>query len=318
MKAGILGYGEIGKAIASFYKDPKIRDLNRDDGFSDIDVLHVCIPYIKKFKTIVIKTVREAKIRNLIVIIHSTVPPGTTKDIAEALFMVTPLVVHSPVRGVHPDLKKGIKTFVKFIGAQHRQAGVEAKKVFDSIGIKAEIFMPAISTEMAKVFSTTYYSMCIEWHREMDRVCKKHDIDFETITAWNETYNSGYEELGSKQYARPCLYPPPKKGIAGHCCLENAILLREHTDVNKDFIDRILSLGKHPDSISESRSILNRTWLYCEYWGKGKTASDIAKESGLSTKSVMAVMKKLDIPIRDQEWAVSRFSKWFSWIKDKD
>jgi len=31
INVGILGYGEVGKAVAKFYKNPKIKDLKRDD-----------------------------------------------------------------------------------------------------------------------------------------------------------------------------------------------------------------------------------------------------------------------------------------------
>ena len=46
-KIGILGYGEIGQAIAKFYKKPLIKDLNRNDGLQGIKILHICIPYDK-------------------------------------------------------------------------------------------------------------------------------------------------------------------------------------------------------------------------------------------------------------------------------
>ena len=42
---GILGFGEVGKAIAKFYQEPKIKDLDRDDGLKGVEVLHVCIPW---------------------------------------------------------------------------------------------------------------------------------------------------------------------------------------------------------------------------------------------------------------------------------
>ena len=46
-KIGILGYGEIGQAIAKFYKKPSIKDLDRNDGLKGIKILHICIPYDK-------------------------------------------------------------------------------------------------------------------------------------------------------------------------------------------------------------------------------------------------------------------------------
>jgi len=74
---GILGYGEIGKAIAEFYENPKIKDLDRDDGLEGIDVLHVCIPWSEQFPEIVAKEIEQT--HPGVTIIHSTVPPFTTK-----------------------------------------------------------------------------------------------------------------------------------------------------------------------------------------------------------------------------------------------
>ncbi|MFA5299151.1 MAG: hypothetical protein WC389_13165, partial [Lutibacter sp.] len=55
IKIGILGNGQIGQAISKFYKNPLIKDINRDDGLIGVDVLHICIPYNENFVKIVEK-----------------------------------------------------------------------------------------------------------------------------------------------------------------------------------------------------------------------------------------------------------------------
>ena len=167
IKVGILGYGEIGKSLARFYKDPKIKDLDRDDGLQGVDILHVCIPYNDKFVDIIKKEIKEIKPK--LTIIHSTVAPGTTKKIGG-------MVVHSPVRGVHPHLYEGIKTFVKYIGADDKKAGEMAKKHLESLGIKTKLVYPSKTSELAKLLCTTYYGLCIAWHGEMNKICKKEKI----------------------------------------------------------------------------------------------------------------------------------------------
>src|SRR4051812_17439456 len=123
---GILGYGEIGKAVASFYTGPKIKDLERDDDLTGVDVLHVCIPWSDRFVEIVKGEITQVNPK--LTIIHSTVAPGTVEKIGG-------MVVHSPVRGVHPNLAEGIKTFVKYIGADDKQAGQAAQEELESLGI---------------------------------------------------------------------------------------------------------------------------------------------------------------------------------------
>ena len=62
---GILGYGEIGKAVAKFYGSSsslqvKIKDLKRADDLVGVDVLHICIPWSLNFVDIVVPEVNEA------------------------------------------------------------------------------------------------------------------------------------------------------------------------------------------------------------------------------------------------------------------
>lgn len=234
LKIGVLGYGEVGKAIAQFYQNPLIKDLNRDDGLQGCDVLNVCIPYKDDS---FIETVKKEidYIKPQITIIHSTVAPGTTKEIGG-------MTVHSPVRGVHPHLYEGIKTFVKYIGADSEEAGEMAQKHLESLGMKTKLFMPSKTTELAKLFCTTYYGICIAWHAEMKKICDQEGIDFEkAVTDFNKTYNEGYTKLGMANVVRPVLYPP-KGEIGGHCVVPNAEILKKY--YQSEALDLILKYKK--------------------------------------------------------------------------
>lgn len=230
---GILGYGEVGKAIAKFYSSPMIKDIDRDDGLNGVDVLHVCIPYSDRFVDIVKREMEELKPK--LTIIHSTVAPGTTKEIGG-------MVVHNPIRGKHPNLYQGIKTFVSYIGTDNKEACNLAEKHLKELGITTRAFYPSTTTELGKLFSTCYYGLCIAWHGEMKKICDKEGIDFEkAVTDFNETYNEGYIELESKNVVRPVLYPP-NKGITGHCITSNTEILKEYH--KSDALDLILKYGR--------------------------------------------------------------------------
>jgi len=220
---GILGYGEIGKAIATFYKSPKIKDLTRDDGLFGVDVLHVCIPWSDSFVKILEKEIKQVKPK--LVIIHSTVVPGTTKKLG---LKFPGMVVHSPVRGVHPHLAKGIKTFVKYVGADNKKAGLAAKRHLETLGVKTQVFSSSTATELGKILDTTYYGLCIAWHGEMKKICDKMGVDFErVVTDFNTTYNEGYAKLGKHNVIRPVLFAP-QKYIGGHCVVPNTKLLKKY------------------------------------------------------------------------------------------
>ena len=215
---GILGYGEVGQAIAKFYHNPKIKDLHRDDDLRGVDVLHVCIPYNEKFVFLIKKEIKTIKPK--LTIIHSSVEPGTTKKIGGS-------VVHSPVRGVHPKLYEGLKTFVKYIGTDNQKAGRMAKKHLESLGMKTKVFTPATTTELGKLLDTTYYGLCIAFHGEMKHMCDRLHLDFDSaVTAFNSSYNQGYTKLGMPQVNRPVLqFPNPV--IGGHCIIPNVQLLKK-------------------------------------------------------------------------------------------
>jgi len=216
MKIGILGYGEVGKAIAKFYKNPLIKDLNRDDGLKGADVLHICIPWSKDFVKIVKKEIKE--INPKLTIIHTTTKVGDTKKIGGA-------VAHSPVKGVHPYLYKGIKTFVKYIGADNKRAGRLAKKHLESLGIKTKVFYPSATTEAIKLWETAQSSWGIVLQKLIKMWCDEKGLDFNLIyTEANKEFNRGYTKLGYPDECLP-IFRDMKGKIGGHCLTSNCKLL---------------------------------------------------------------------------------------------
>jgi UDP-N-acetyl-D-mannosaminuronate dehydrogenase len=232
-KIGILGYGEIGKSIEQVYLnnknhlyDIRIKDLEQSDDLSGLDVLNVCIPYITDEQFIGAVSLEISQHSPKLTIIHSTVVPGTTSlltDITEAP------IAHSPVRGVHPNLYEGLMTFVKFIGSETIEAAQQAASHCEELGIETHICSSSRTTEIGKLFSTTYYGLIIAWHGEMKKICESAGISFdEAVTTFNKTYNEGYKALDKPEVIRPVLYPP-EGVIGGHCILPNVEILKRHS-----------------------------------------------------------------------------------------
>lgn len=234
-KIGILGYGQIGKAIREFYNTEYavwIQEKTTPGSvFPDViplDVLHICIPWSKEFIDTVLREVRDHCPAGL-TIIHSTVPVGTTQHIAKELGShAGKFLVHSPVRGVHPDLKKGIETFPKYIGADFSGAGRLVAEHFIELGIKPVVLFKSKTSELLKLLDTTYYGLAIAFHAYAADLCERENVPFDPVmTAANKTYNEGYEELGKPGVVRPVLYPPDDGKIGGHCIIPNAKILSE-------------------------------------------------------------------------------------------
>jgi len=244
-KVGIIGYGEIGQSLEKLYlgKDFVIQindtGLDKSEIESNVDILNIAIPFTSKdtFVEVVSKYITELKPE--LTIIHSTVTPGTTLDVIKNTKNNN--IIHSPVRGVHPNLYEGLKTFIKFIGSDNKEATILAKNHYDEIDLKYEIFESSKATELAKVLSTTYYGMCIAFHNDINNLCKEHNVKFDEVaTKWNKTYNEGYSKLGMSNVIRPVLYPPKDGKIGGHCVVPNAELCKQFFD--SKVLDYILEL----------------------------------------------------------------------------
>jgi len=217
MKHLVVGQGEVGKSLFNVLKkhfevfahDPKMGLLYEN---KDIDVLHICIPYTRNFVQITKKYQKTFSPK--IMIIHSTVAIGTTEKIKGA--------VHSPIRGVHPNLEKGIKTFVKFFGGPKAK---EASVLFEGIGIKTKISKNSRDSEAMKLWSTEQYRHFILLNKKIYKFCKDNGLNFDFVyTEANKTYNEGYTKLGMSNVVRPILRHVDGP-IGGHCVEPNHKIL---------------------------------------------------------------------------------------------
>ena len=228
MKIGILGYGEIGKAIHQLYSiDEKfkvfVKDIERNDGLHSLDVLNVSIPYNESFDFVETVVQNAVESGAKIVIIHSTVAVGTTSKIKQKL--QNTVVAHSPCRGVHPSLYEGLITFEKIVGSSNHSDALTVSKHLSHLNVKSHVCKNSETTELAKLLDTSYYGLCIAYHGEALRACEQFGAEFKDVmTFYNSTYNEGYKRLGKPNVVRPVL-TPPSNGIGGHCVIQNAELL---------------------------------------------------------------------------------------------
>ncbi len=235
-KSLIIGNGEVGSSLKRVLdKRDKIRRyfLQRKSCVIDIrdkdfqkklnndvcECLHICFPYSKSFIKDCLRYITSFE--PILCVIHSSIPVGITEKI-HSLIKTPVHIVHSPVRGQHPKLAKSLQTFVKYVGTRDYKAYQLAKKEMSNM--KTEWFKDSKTTELGKLLDTSYYGLCISWHREMKRICDHFGISFENaVSDFNKTYNAGYKKL-RPNVIRPVLFPPERK-IEGHCVVFNAKLL---------------------------------------------------------------------------------------------
>lgn len=233
----VIGGGEVGTSIkkvldlrnddrTTFIIDKKDKDFKEKIKTSTCKTLHVCIPYSNNFEKQVLKYCQIFKPE--LVIIHSTIAVGTTESLNVAFLTSKvspiPLIAHSPVRGQHPNMEKALLLFQKYVGTDDDKTFNKVKKELSNI--KLTKLNNSRESELGKLLSTSYYGICIAWHREMNKLCNHFNVDFKNVvTDFNITYNEGYSKL-RPNVIRPVLTPPSGK-IGGHCVRQNAKLLKK-------------------------------------------------------------------------------------------
>lgn len=211
MKQLVIGLGEVGSALQ------KILDCDGYDANSGLpeseqyDVLHICFPYSDGFVGYV--KAYFATFQPSLVVVHSSVPVGTCDEHRW---------IHSPIRGVHPNLEQGIRTFVKYFGGAGAE---EAAKIFSDLRINTVVTVEARTTEALKLWDTTQYGVMIMLEKSIHEYCRQQGLDPELIYEHaNRTYNLGYTRLGMEHVVRPHLKHMDGE-IGGHCVIPNAHLL---------------------------------------------------------------------------------------------
>lgn len=213
----VIGLGEVGSALRKILNcdgyDKYLYEEDEKTPTYSYDIIHICFPCTNQKKFIeevnFYKTIHSARI----VVVHSSVPIGTCEKLG---------ATHSPIRGVHPYLEEGIRTFEKYVGGPKAN---EVAQMFNSFGIKTKIIFDSRTTEALKLWDTTQYGIMILLEKEIYEFCRKNGLDFQVIYgSANQSYNEGYEKLGMGYVRRPILEHYPGK-IGGHCVIENANLL---------------------------------------------------------------------------------------------
>ncbi|MDO8469633.1 MAG: hypothetical protein Q7S84_01255 [bacterium] len=232
----IIGAGEVGQALAivlsrAFPVSLRDAEVGLKGRF---DVMHIAYPMAKNFVRATKRYI--ALYRPSLVIVHSTVPVGTTMKIGRR-------AVHSPIRGMHtkrhhpgvtnasPHVVVGNpRHFARSLFAFPKYfAGPKAKRaadVFARVGFKTVTFRKPETTELAKLLDTAYYGWNIVFAKEAKRLCAQWELDYDEVyTVPNKDYNVGYRKLGKPYVARPVLKHMPG-GIGGHCVVSNCHHMR--------------------------------------------------------------------------------------------
>ncbi|MHC1591783.1 MAG: Rossmann-fold NAD(P)-binding domain-containing protein [Candidatus Helarchaeales archaeon] len=208
----IIGRGEIGLPLSKILQaesydikdgEKTIKKYMKEE----IKFLHVCFRHSNDFRQQVIEYVKKLNPKCLV--IHSTVPSGTTFSLK---IMLKIPCLYSPVRGKHPNMEKDIRKWTKWI-AYEREDEKWAQllaEAFEKEGINTRLVEGTKKLELAKIYETTYLGWLITFFQEL-----KRNYPFESY----ETICNFLEDTGYKVFRRAGIIDNEDSGK--HCITEN-------------------------------------------------------------------------------------------------
>ena len=239
----VVGLGEIGRTLFELLKEKdsfavygfdldetKMRAAGQDRSKlpNEVDTMHICLPCKNQANFVAMVASYAKQFKPKLLIINSTVPPGTTKKVQQSCKC---LVAHSPARGVHKSpehMKWELKRWTKYVGGADAKAAEAARKHFENMGLKVKTLKSCAETELAKLFETTYRAWMIACFQEMHRISRAFEADFDDVVDF-------LEDTHRVRLDRPIMFPGY---IGGHCLIPNTELLLQSYD--SEFLRLIL------------------------------------------------------------------------------
>lgn len=185
---------------------------------ADIYIVAVQTPYDKLSKKIdpsyvvkAVENVLDVCPRGVIIVIESTVSPGTIDNFVRPLIRNRGFVigddihlVHAPERVMPGNMIYELKHNPRTIGADDKEIGEKIKKLYSSF-CQGEIIVTDIRTaEMVKVVENTYRDINIAFANELTKICRIAGLDvYEVI------------KIANMHPRVNILQPGP--GVGGHC-----------------------------------------------------------------------------------------------------
>ncbi len=218
----VLGYmGEVGSAIFRILKEGNLKVHGKDfesetwtcshevEEFSTDLMMHVCLPWSKNFYDELYDY--HVMFKPKIVVIHSTVEPGTTLSCLEDDIHA----IYSPVRGRHPNMYEDIKKYTKWVAGWHEPTTNKVAEVFERCGLKTRIHEDPTTIEFAKLYETAYIGWKIAFFQMMKRNAIDENFGYEATCNFLEETAPVYRRAGIID----------NEGSGKHCIMNNLELL---------------------------------------------------------------------------------------------
>jgi UDP-N-acetyl-D-mannosaminuronate dehydrogenase len=238
----VAGVGEVGRPLLRILEktyECVAVDIEPVEIDKPCAVLHICYPF--QIPDFIRTTARYVeKYQPELIIINSTVAPGTTRKVQEAVGHRA--VAYSPVRGKHARMDADMLRYKKFVGAPDRKALEKAVGHFQQAGFKTGTFRNPELAELSKLLETTYLGILIGWAQEVERLAARYEGAFEDVNAFVEEID----------FLPSHIYPGI---IGGHCVMPNIAILR--SQFKSDFLDAVVNSNaiKQQETLAEAAKV---------------------------------------------------------------
>ena len=265
MKIGIVGQGYVGTAIKIGFES--YYDLETYDKFDsskstcnlkrlvDIcDVIFVCVPTpLDKDGSChtgiveeVISEINQYSNKSQIVVIKSTVSPGTTERMNKKYKKVS--VIFNPEFLTEANFIEDFKNQTRIILGGTRKGTNKLRQVYSKVFPKAHIIKThSTIAELVKYMTNSYLATKVSFANEMYEICEKFDMDYDKVVE----YATLDERLGVTHWSVPG--PDGELGYGGHCLPKdiNALISVAHElGINTEVLEAVVETN---DRVREDR-----------------------------------------------------------------
>ena len=247
MKIGIVGQGYVGTAIKVGFES--YYDLETYDKYSEekstmqladmvesCEVIFVCVPtpmnkdgscnidvvegVIKQINKLLTDWKSDKK---PIVVIKSTVPPGTTEKLHKKFKNVN--VIFNPEFLTEANFIDDFKNQTRIILGGTRKGTNKLRQIYSKVFPTAHIIKThSTIAELVKYMNNSYLATKVSFANEMYQICEKFDMDYDKVVE----YATLDERLGVTHWSVPG--PDGDLGFGGHCLPKDLSALIEVAD----------------------------------------------------------------------------------------
>lgn len=271
MNIGIIGQGFVGSAIreglTNFYKiltydlDETRGNSTHEEVCLNSNIIFVCVPTPMRKNGSCDLRILESALRHLdweiecgfnnnvidevpIVVIKSTIPPGSTENIFKDLKFKKMHLCFSPEFLTEANSYEDFKNQTRIIIGGPRPATGTVKQMFR----KAFPTIPIVKTgtktaEMVKYFTNCFLATKVTFGNQMYDICENSNIDYDKVCEY-ALYDA---RIGKSHLTVPG--PDGDRGFGGHCFPKDLSAMiyfaKEVSNVDSTFLDAVEKMNNY-------------------------------------------------------------------------